>query len=408
MDYKKTVLDNGIRVVTERIPYLRSAAIGVWVAVGSRDETIENNGISHYIEHMMFKGTSTQSAYDIALSLESVGGHLNAFTSKELTCYYAHVLDEHIPKAISIIADILSNSLFAPEEMEKEKRVILEELSAVEETPEELIYDFFWEDLYQKHSLGLPIIGKREVISKLTRNELVEYLQDKYTGDKLVVAAAGNVEHDKIVNCIEDALSGFKNAAHRKYHPPKQTPRKKNIIENGSIQAHICVGTHAYKYDDKRKFDLLLLSTLLGAGMSSRLFQSIREKHGMAYAVFSFIDFMFDTGLFAVYLGTDKRNVDKSIELVLDELKRLCDTKVAEDELQRTKEQLKGNLTLSLEGASSRMNRLAKMEIYLNNHFSLDYTLSEIEKVTSEAILFTAQNLFSSNQFCTTVLQPKN
>lgn len=407
-EFNRTVLKNGIRVVTEKIPSVRSVSIGAWLNAGSRDEVTQNNGISHCLEHMVFKGTSNRTASEIAQSLESVGGHLNAFTGKELTCYYAHVLDEHLPLSVDVIADILTNPLLDPTEMEKEKRVILEELNTLEETPEELIHDLFLDDLFPDHSLGFSVIGKRETIAKFDQPSLLNYLVENYTTDRLVIAAAGNVEHEELLRLVEKNFENFDNKGARNYSPPNGPLHGKNVIENGAIQAHVCLGTHAYSYRDPKKFALLVLNTLLGSGMSSRLFQNIREKHGIAYSVYSFIDFLYDTGLFGIYIGTDKSKIDDSIELINKELVRLMEEPVSDADLERTKSQLKGNLMLGLESTSSRMNRLAKMEIYLQKHFTLDDTLNEIAKTTKDDVSNVANELFTQNRMYTTILMPRS
>jgi len=407
-EFKKSVLSNGIRLVTERIPYVRSVSIGAWLNVGSRDEVPDNNGISHFIEHLLFKGTKNRTAVEIAESLESVGGHLNAFTGKELTCYYAHVLDEHLSMAVEVIGDILSNALFETSEMEKEKKVILEELNTIEETPEELIHEYFLDDVFPNHSLGLPVIGKRQNITSFNRQSVLDYLSDNYTFDRLVIAAAGNIDHKELARLVENNFMNFGNKGHQNYEPPAGPRQGKNVVENGAIQAHICLGTHAYSYRNPKKFGLLVLNTLLGSGMSSRLFQNIREKHGIAYSVYSFIDFLFDTGLFGIYIGTDKNKVDDSLELINKELKQLMKQSISRAELDRTKSQLKGNLMLGLESTSSRMNRLAKMEVYLQKHFTLDDTLNEIAKVSQEDVLNIANELFVSDRIYTTILKPQS
>ncbi len=406
-NFNKTQLKSGIRVVTERIPHIRSISIGAWLFAGSRDETWENNGLSHFIEHMMFKGTETRNAFEIAESLEAVGGLLNAFTGKELTCYYAHILDEHLPIAVDVIADILVNSVIDQNEMKKEKNVILEELNTLEETPEELIHDLFLKDLFPDNPLGLPTIGKRENISNFKRQNVLDYLGKNYTCERMIIAAAGNLEHEKVVQLVEDKFQNYKNTGQNIYAPPSKPHQGTNVVENGSIQAHVCLGTHTYSYRDQKKFGLLILNTLLGSGMSSRLFQNIREKYGLAYSVYSYIDFFVDTGLFGVYIGTDKKKINESIELINKELQQLMQNTVSTKELQRTKSQLKGNLMLGLESAASRMNRLAKMEIYLQEYFTLDDTLSEIEKVTQSDIIEIANELFEQDRISTTVLMPK-
>jgi predicted Zn-dependent peptidase len=406
--YHKSVLDNGIRVVTERIPYVRSVSLGMWLTVGSRDEDAGNNGISHFIEHMLFKGTATRSAADIAESLESVGGHLNAFTSKELTCYYAHILDEHLPLAVDVLSDIILNSVFDDEEVEKERLVILEELSSIEETPEELIHEHFMADLFPGNPLGFSIIGNRQTITSFDRTSALTYLSKHYLGQRLVVAATGNVDHCALVNQIEACFPSGSTDSNRSLAKPVSASMVENIIENGAIQAHVCLGTHAYPYANDKKFPLLVLNTLLGAGMSSRLFQTVREKHGLAYSIYSFIEFLEDTGLIGIYAGTDKAKIDDAVELIVSELKTLSTGEISDKELERTKSQLKGNLMLGLESTASRMNRLAKMEIYLNAYFTLDSTIEGIDRVTSPDVLAVASELFQPDRLCTTILKPKS
>ena len=406
-EFKKTILDNGIRLVTERIPSVRSVSIGVWLTVGSSNESKRTNGISHFIEHMMFKGTQKREAVDIATSLESVGGHLNAFTGREVTCYYAHILDEHLPTAVEILADILINSVFDPSEIEKEKKVIIEELNALEETPEERIHDLFVSDLFPDHPLGLSVIGSRENIRRFKREDLFEYVHKHYTTDRMVVAAAGNVVHEELLGLVERYFRDLDRAGTSQKVVPTHPVHGHNIVEDGSIQAHICLGTQSYSYRDQRKFGLLVLNTLLGSGMSSRLFQNVREKHGLAYSIYSYIDFFCHTGMFGVYVGTDQNKIDSSLDLINAELRRLTREPVPEAELERTKSQLKGNLMLGLESTSSRMNRLAKMEIYLNKYFTLDDTLTEIDRVTQDDVLNVANELFQEERLFTTVLKPK-
>ncbi len=405
--FQKTVLDNGIRIVTERLPSVRSVSIGFWLQVGSCNESEANNGISHFIEHMMFKGTKSRKAVEIATSLESVGGHLNAFTGKEITCYYAHILDEHLPIAVDILADILINSVFDPAEIEKEKRVITEELNALEETPEELIHDLFFSDLFPNHPLGRSIIGNRDNIKRFTREQLFEYVTENYTAERMVVAAAGNIDHDALVRLVAARFQSYPRTERADQPHPLAPVRGRNVVEDGAIQAHICLGTQAYPYRDRKKFSLLVLNTLLGSGMSSRLFQNVRETHGLAYSVYSYIDFFRDTGLFGVYVGTDQNKIDASVDLIQSELRQLGREPITQEELQRTKSQLKGNLMLGLESTSSRMNRLAKMEIYLNRYFTLDDTLGEIEKVSQEDVLAVARELFQEDRLFMTVLKPK-
>jgi predicted Zn-dependent peptidase len=407
--YQKTTLTNGIRIVTERIPHVRSISIGAWFVVGSRDENAQNNGISHFVEHMLFKGTESRSTAEIAECLESVGGHVNAFTSKELTCYYAHILDEHLPIAVDLLSDIVMNSVFAEKEIEKERKVILEEISAMEETPEEMVHEYFLENLFPENPLGYKVIGERENIAGFQRTDTLAFVNNMYTANRLVIAACGNVDHRSLVELIEKNLKRLPKAAGASYEKPIPVGNRNDVVvENGAIQAHVCIGTQSYQYADSRKFPLLVLNTVLGSGMSSRLFQNIREYYGLAYSIYSFLDFFFDTGLLGIYVGTDKQNVDLSIELIKKELQKFRDDSLTPQELEKTKLQLKGNLMLGLESTASRMNRLAKMEIYLDNYFSLDQTIAEIEKVSAQDVHNVACELFDEASLHTTILRPKS
>ncbi|MDZ7289113.1 MAG: insulinase family protein [candidate division KSB1 bacterium] len=405
-EHQKTVLPGGLRIVTERIPHVRSVSLGVWVLTGTRDELPEENGISHFLEHMMFKGTRRRKASDIAESLEAVGGHLNAFTGKELTCYYAHVLDEHLPLAVDVLADMLTDSVFDPEEILKEKSVIIEEINSVEDTPEDWIQDLFMRDLFPQHALGFSTLGTREIISSLRRDQLLDYVQRHYSQNRLLIAAAGNVEHADLVAQVGEHFCVLPANGTRVLVPPPAKSLPSSITDDDCSQTHICIGSQALRFDDPRKFVLLVLNTLLGGGMSSRLFQTIREQHGLAYSVFSFQDFMFDTGVFGVYLGTDPDRAEQAMALLRRELQRLCDEHISPAEHERTINQLKGSLMLGLESTSSRMSRLAKMEIYLGEYVTLDEVCAGIERVTAEQINQLARELFAEDKMTSTIIRP--
>lgn len=407
-EYEKTVLPGGLRIITERIPHVRSVSLGVWVQTGTRDETPEENGISHFIEHMMFKGTRRRKASDIAESLEAVGGHLNAFTGKELTCYYAHVIDEHLPLAIDVLADMLTESVIDNEEIVKEKSVIIEEINSVEDTPEDWIQDLFLRDIFPEHALGFSTLGTREVISTLTRDQLFAYSHRHYSQNRLLIAAAGNVDHAHLVSLIGDRFGALSVNGARIIVAPSEKQIPSSVKEDECSQTHICIGTRAMCFNDPRKFAFLVLNTLLGGGMSSRLFQLIREQHGLAYSVFSFHDFLCDTGVFGVYLGTDPDRAEKATALLRQELQRLREQPIPAAELERTINQLKGNLMLGLESTSSRMSRLAKMELYLGEYVTLDEVCESIENVTSEQIQQLALELFAEEQLTSTIIRPTN
>jgi predicted Zn-dependent peptidase len=406
--YNKTVLPGGVRVLSEQIPHVRSVSVGLWVQVGTRDENPIHNGISHFIEHMMFKGTARRSAKEIAECLETVGGHINAFTGKELTCYYCHVLDENLPLAVDVLSDILVNSQFEDKEILRENSVVVEEINAVEDDPEDLVHDYFHRDLFPSHALGFSTLGTREIVESLTRDQLLAYSKSHYTQSRLVLAAAGNVHHQELCDLIANSpLHALPMNGVRQVTTPLPASPIHTSKEDSCAQAHLCVGTRGLPFDDPRKYSLLLLNTLLGGGMSSRLFQTIREQHGLAYNVFSFLDFMLDTGVFGVYVGTDGDNLGKVKELLHTEFRQVLENGVGEDELQRTKSQLKGSLMLGLESTSSRMNRLAKMEIYLNRYYTLDDVIAGIDAANMQELVDLAKLVLDDSTQTTTLIKPE-
>jgi predicted Zn-dependent peptidase len=405
--YQKTVLDNGVRIVTDSIPHVRSLAIGFWFDTGSRDEPAELAGIAHFLEHMNFKGTKRRSAAKIAREIEGKGGNLNAFTSKELTCYHAHVTDDHLATSVDLLADITGNSVFDKSEMELERSVILEELKSVEDTPDELIFEHFVDQVFDPHSLGRPIIGTRETISNIMPDNLHDYISGYYGGSGLVIAAAGNLDHDRIVRLLSKRLSTDT------FHQVKRTAPTRNgagftrkDFHTTTQQTHIAFGCMGLDYANSQKYALLILVTLLGGGMSSRLFQQIREKHGMAYTVYAFMESYRDTGLFGIYAGTLPEKAEKALGMINKEIRKITRTPVSQRELNRTKDQLKGNLKLGLESPSSRMHRLAKMELFMQKWVEIDEIIAKIDAVTSEDIVAVANRLFVEQDTCVTVLNP--
>ena len=405
-EYKKTQLPNGLTIVTEKIPYIRSVSIGVWIKSGSRDESKEANGMAHFLEHMLFKGTERRSAREIARSLESVGGYLNAFTSKEQTCYYAEILDNQISKAVDVLSDMICHSVFAPKELEKERQVILDEIDSVEDSPDDLVQDIFVEKLYPDHSLGLPILGSKSSVNRVTRELLIEFFQKFYSSDNILIAAAGNIEHDRLVDLCEIKFQLTSNNESNASQSSPQIGQGEYLLSRQINQAHICLGTSALPYNHHLKYELLLLNTMLGVGMGSRLFQNIRELHGVAYSVYSFVDFFKDNGLLAIYLGTDRSKKDKAISLIEKELKKLQSKPLSRTELQRVKAQLKGNLLLGLENTPRRMSRLAKMEIYLQKYQDVDQIIRDIDNVSSDSISTLVKQIFDQEQMLQVVFLP--
>ncbi len=409
--YRKTTLASGIRIVTEEIPHVRSVSVGFWIETGSRNETQAHNGISHFIEHMAFKGTRKRTVREIAQSLESVGGYLNAFTSKEHTCFYARALDEHLELCLDVLFDLTFNSTFPPNELEKERGVILEELKQAEDDPDDIIHDYFEHAIFGEHPLGRPVIGTAQSIRSIRRSDLLQYRSEWYTADNLVIAAAGNVRHEDVVHLAE--------AYSKKVAAASQRRTRKNIeaaIERPAStvkeysrpiqQAHICLGTVGYSVKSEKRFSLQVLNTLLGDGMSSRLFQNIREKYGFAYAVYSFSNMMIDTGSAGVYVGTDKSHVQRCIDLVNKELHQLRKKKVSKQELERTKAQLKGNLLLGLENIPNRMIRLGSSELYFGGLISIDTILKKTDAVKQEEVVEIAEDVFNEERFVTVIIQP--
>lgn len=402
---KKTVLDDGTRIVTEKMDTVRSAAVGLWFETGSRDESLKQAGVSHFLEHMMFKGTPKRSALRIAREIEQVGGYLNAFTGKEMTAYYAHLLDEHLPLAVDTLGDMVSHSQFAEKMIAREQGVVLEEISSYEDTPDDVVHEDFNTLLFGSHPLGRPVLGTRKSVASFTRDDLIGYWGSHYTPKRLVIAAAGGVEHDKLVNLVAEKLE-LKNGSRktrRITHSPepseRQFLRKKQIV-----QAHLCLGTRGLSYSDTRRYAFFVLNTVLGSGMSSRLFQRVRERNGLAYSIYSFHEAYHDTGMFGIYAGLEEKQVERAVAMIRQELEKLIDTPLTRTELKRAKAQLKGGLTLSLENVSSRMNRLARMEIYLGRYHPLDDLLDGIDAVTAEEIQQLASELFGDELYTSYLL----
>jgi predicted Zn-dependent peptidase len=405
--YRKTVLDNGVRVVTETMPHVRSLAIGAWFDVGSRDEPEEVSGIAHFLEHMNFKGTKRRSALAIVREIEGRGGHLNAFTSKEVTCFHARVTDNQVTRALNVLADITMNSVYDSDELKRERKVIFEELKNVEDTPDELVFERFVEQVYSGHPMGRSVLGRRETLKAINRSRLQRYRDTHYTSGNLVVAAAGMLNHTRLVNLVERHFQpdSTPRPARNKPRTAKNDSHRQDLHTN-TQQAHICWGCRAFKFNDPRRYSLLILNTLLGGGMSSRLFQQIREKHGLAYAVFSFAETYQDTGIFGIYAGTEPARADLALDLMNKIISDLVRKPVPASELQRTKDSLKGNILLSLESPGARMNRLAKMELYTDEWQTLDDVIACINAVTADDVQTLATDLFDDKAAFTTILWP--
>lgn len=402
----KSILDSGIRVITESIPHAYSVSIGIWVANGSRHEGRESNGVAHFIEHLLFKGTERRSALDIAREIDSIGGILNAFTSREYVCYYAKVLDKFLPNAVDLLSDIFLNSVFNLEEIEKERKVILQEISMLEDTPDDYIHDIFSQNFWQGHPLGMPIIGNEESVGGLSRDFIINYKQEKYRAGDIIIAAAGKVDHQELLKLLNGLFSQIPPGESRG-ELYRATPEKKvDIVEKELEQVHLCLGTRALPQNHQNRYEAYILNTVLGGSMSSRLFQEVREKLGLAYSIYSYMASHSDTGSLAVYAGTSPERLTEVIDIILRELKRLKTEPLLQSELDSAKEQLKGNILLSLESSDNRMSKLAKNEIYFGCYQPLPDIIKGFDQVTSETLLSLCERLIDDNYF-TLVLMGK-
>jgi predicted Zn-dependent peptidase len=404
-DIQTTTLPNGIKVITEAMSHVRSVSVGVWVGTGSRRETADQNGISHFIEHMLFKGTTNRSAEDIARSVDSLGGNLDAFTAKELVGYNTKILDEHLPVAMDILSDLVLNPLFRDDDIEKEKGVILEEIKMDADNPDYLVHEIFTANFWKDHPLGKPILGTRETVKKFSQNMVADYYRSVYTPENLLVTAAGNLSHEHLVSLVGERFERVKPAGPV---PPQCAPSTHARISLKSKkdleQVHVCLGVPSYPIPHEDRFTCYVLNTVLGGGMSSRLFQNIRERLGLAYSVFSELNPYTDTGCLAVYAGTSLESARQVVELVLREFAELKQQIVSPEELRRAKDHLKGSLMLSLESTSSRMSNLARQEMHFQRFFTLDELVESIEKVTADDVQRVARTFFDQKQIALTVL----
>jgi predicted Zn-dependent peptidase len=384
--YPRTALPNGVRLVTETMPHVRSVAVGIWVETGSRAEPEALGGISHLIEHLVFKGTASRSAQDIARAIDSVGGHMDAFTAKEHTCFYVSVLDEHLPLAVDLLADILRHPRFAPDDIEKEKAVVLQEIKMVEDTPDDLIHDLFAERIWAGHPLGRPILGQWDVVKRFERETLLDYFRREYAPGRIVVAVAGNAEHAQVADLFAAGFEGWEQPveAHR-WAPPAIHPGV-HAVQKTLEQVHLVMGLPGVPDAAPERHALYLLNDILGGSMSSRLFQEIRERQGLVYSVHSGQQAYRDTGLFYVYAGTDPANIGKVLHALMKEIRGLKKDGITAEELRRSKDHLKGSLMLSLESTSSRMNRLARHEMRFGSFMSMDEMLAAIDAVRMEDV----------------------
>jgi len=404
----KTVLKNGIRVVTKKMPHTRSVSMGVWVNVGARDESMAESGLSHFIEHMIFKGTRKRSAFQIAKEFDAIGGQTNAFTTMENTCYHARVLDTQTETMVDILCDIFVNSLFDPAEIDKERPVILQEICMVEDSPDEYVHLLSGYNFWGDNPLGRSILGPPENIIRFDAETIKNFFQRLYQPERIVISAAGNLDHNRLVKMIAPAFEGIKPG---NGFPDRVTPRSRSIVDinhRDLEQMHICLGTKGLSITDPRRYAFSLLNTILGGNMSSRLFQEVRERRGLAYTVYSFISSHVDTGMFGVYMGVDPKRAQETIRVVLDEIFRLKNKPVDPTELNGAVEYTKGNLLLASESTDNQMVRTSQNEIHFEDDIPLQTIIEKIEAVTVNAIQELANQLFDPGCMALTLLGPSD
>ena len=404
--YRKGFLPNGIRVVTERMEHVRSVAVGVWVETGSRHEPETRCGMSHLIEHLVFKGTATRSAEAIARTMDSVGGQMDAFTTKEHTCFYVQVLDEHLPLAVDLLTDILLHPLFNADELEREKSVVLQEIKMVEDTPDDIIHDLFAGQIWAGHPLGRPILGSREAVTGYDRQTALGHFTEEYVPPRIIIAVAGNVTHGRVIELFSAGFQGFdRGAAERTAIPPVLKPGV-NIVGKTLEQVHLIMGFPGLHHSAPERYALFLLNDVIGGSMSSRLFQEVREREGLVYAIHSGVQAYVDTGTLYVYAAADEKNFSKVLKSTLKVIRELKKTGVTEEELCRAKDHLKGSLMLSLESTSSRMNRLAKQEMHFGSFFTIDSMLQAIDGVRVEELQALVSDLLDEARLTLVTLGP--
>ncbi|GBD97985.1 MAG TPA: insulinase family protein [Nitrospirae bacterium] len=400
--YKKVILDNNIPLLMEKVNGVHSVCIGVWVKIGSRYENPGKNGISHFLEHMFFKGTGSRTAQDIATEIDSLGGELNALTSTEYTLFYVKVLNEYVEQAISILTDIFLQSTFPEADIEKEKNIVIEEIKMVADNPAEYVYELFSKDIWGEEGLGQSVLGKQETITSFTRNDLINHINKYYGAENIILACSGNFNEEKLIEHLNRTLGALKRKGEQKSEAPPGFTAKINIVTKDLSESHICLGVKGLPYRSEERYSMHLLNTILGSGISSRLFQNVRENRGLVYSIYSYHVAYFDTGMWGVYAGTDKKHVSEVVNLAVDEMRNLPDS-VTADELQRARAQLKGNLILALESTSNKMTNIAKQEIYYGQYFSPEEIIKMVESVTLENVRALAQRLVGDGSFALTV-----
>jgi predicted Zn-dependent peptidase len=402
---RRTILPNGLIVLTERMEHLRSVAMGVWIKSGSRCEPAETNGISHFVEHMVFKGTRSRSAQLIAREMDSIGGNLDAFTGKETICFNVKSLAEHVPIALDVLSDLVLNPTFASEDIERERGVILEEIKIDEDNPDVLVHELFTQNFWKDHPLGKPILGTTATVGRLDQVKLFDYHKGRFLGGNMIFSAAGNLEHDRFVAAAAEKFATLKfGEAMREEQAPEASARIVLRNKKALEQVQICLGVPAPPITDGNRYVTLILNTVLGGGMSSRLFQTIREERGMVYSIYSDLNPYRDTGTLCIYAGTSVGKALDVVELILTELRKLKETPLSEEELTRAKDQVKGNILMGLESSNSRMANLARQEMYFQQFFTVEEITARIDAVESQQVQVMAQRLFDPDRIAVTLL----
>ncbi len=403
--FKKEHLSNGIPVVMEQLKNMRSVCLGIWVKVGSRHEEPHKNGISHFLEHMFFKGTIKRTAKDIAVEIDSLGGELNAFTSKESTTFYVKVLDEYLEKGIDLLSDIFLHSTFPEEDIEKEKRIIKEEIKLVEDTPDDYVHDLFNQTIWGHNGLGQPVLGRRETVKSFTREDIISHIRKYYGTKDVIVSCAGNFEYESLISLLNKSLGSLRRGSEPEKGAPPYFENRVEVFHKELSEAHLCIGVEGIPQTSEDRYSLFVLNTIFGAGVSSRLFQEIREKRGLAYSIYSFVSSYYDTGIWGVYAGVSRKRVGEVAGLIVKELHDLKST-LTEVELQRAKNHLKGNIVLGLESTSSRMTNIARQEIYHGRYYSPKEIMKEVDSITLGYIQTLAEKLIKQGRFSLTVYGP--
>jgi predicted Zn-dependent peptidase len=402
---QREVLPNGLTIITEEMQHIRSISIGIWVKAGSRDEDQQWNGISHFIEHMVFKGTEHRTAEDIARQVDSIGGNMDAFTAKECVCFNVKVLDEHLPIALDVLSDLVLHPTFGAEDIDRERGVILEEIKMDEDNPDYLVHEIFTQNFWKDHALGRPILGTKETVRKFEQRAVSDSYAQRFVPGNLIVCAAGNLKHEEFSRLVSGYFGPMKPQKNGFHSAPPKTVARVMLRNKKSLeQVQICVGVPAHPIAHERRHASYILNTLLGGGMSSRLFQNIRERQGLAYAIYSDLSPYRDTGCLSVYAGTSRESAEKVVRSIVSEFRKLKVEPVSEEELRRSKDQLKGSLMLSLESSTARMSNLARQEMYFDRFFSLDELIEKIESVKAQELMELADQFFRTDSIAVTAL----